>query len=611
MLADAGVGTSLIARGVPVGACLEALVAEDPKLVRDVHEDFAGAGARLLLTNTFGANRFKLARRGLADRVAELNTRGAELARVGDVVVAGSIGPLGARLAPLGRVRPEQAFEAYAEQVEALAAGGVDLLVVETQSDLGEVEQAILAARSTGDLPVVVTFTFTPDDRTLLGATAALVAERLVALGADGIGMNCGQGPAQALRLFRAMRPHATTTPLVAKPNAGGPKQVGGRLVYPATPDYLAEHARALVAEGAAIVGGCCGTGPAHIRAIAEVLKAPAGASVAFPPTDSFEDHAGVPLETSGPTRLAERLAGGRFVVAVELSPPRASSPGGILAAAETLAEAGADVVHVADSPLARMRMSPWAIGRLIQDRVGVETTLHFPTRGRNLLRLQGDLLAVHAIGIRNVFVCMGDPVGVGDYPEATDAVDIVPSGLISLITQSFNHGRDLAGASIGEPTSFFVGCALNPAADDLERECRLLRRKIDAGASFALTQPVFSADRLRAFRTAYEARLGPLELPILAGVLPVLGPAHAEFLHNEVPGISIPEEIRNRIRRAGDRAEREGVLLAAELLAGLVEQAAGVYLMPQLGRFDVAAELVEAARRAAEHRQASRADAP
>jgi methionine synthase I (cobalamin-dependent) len=595
VLLDGGMGTSLVERGIPVGACFEVLNADEPRLVEEVHRGFVEAGARIVLTNTFGANRFALGRRGLADRVTELNGRAVEIARRTGAIVAGSVGPLRVRLAPYGRVRPVEAFEAYAEQIEALVAAGADLIVIETHSDLGEIEQAVLAARKVTDVALIVTATFTPDDRTLLDDTPEQVAERLVSLGPDAIGVNCGQGPAQAVRVIRAMRPIAGDITLVARPNAGGPLQVGGRFLYPATPSYFAENARLFLAEGVALIGGCCGTGPAHTRAMAEVLEQP-GTSVAW--TVPVAESEAPREQAAAPTQLKAKLAEGRFVVAVEMDPPRGFSTAGMLAGAETLAETGADVIDVADSPMARMRMSPWAACRLIQEHVGIETVLHFPTRGRNLLRLQGDLLAVHALGIRNLLVCMGDPMAVGDYPGGTDTVDVAPTGLLSLITDAFNRGRDHSGASIGPPTSFVAGCALNPSAPDLERECRLLKRKIDAGASFALSQPVYSLEPLRRLREVYEARYGELDLPILAGLLPLANSRHAEFLNNEVPGVSIPEDIRDRLRSAGESAEAVGLAMAMDLAGELRRFSAGVYLIPQFGRFDVAAEIVEAIRR-------------
>ncbi len=599
VVADGGTGTSLVERGVPPDSCLEWHNVASPDTVRAVHEAFVTAGAQLVQTNTFGANRFKLARHGLADRVSESNRAGVELARAAGVVTAGSVGPLGVHLAPYGRVQPEEAYEAYAEQIAALAAAGVDLIAVETQTDLTEAEQALAAARDVCGLPVVVSMTFTRDDRILLGATVAQVGEQLLAAGADGIGVNCSQGPAQVLRLVHGLRAIVGETPLVARPNAGGPAAVGGRLLYPATPEYFAEHARALVGAGVYVVGGCCGTGPGHTAAMAAALRrVDEQPKVEVLPPAGHDAGVGTSSEQ---TRFARTLHEGRLAIAVEMDPPRSASAARLLAGAETLADAGADVITVADSPMARMRMSPWGACRLIQEHVGIETVLHFPTRGRNLLRIQGDLLATHALGIRNVFVCMGDPTAIGDYPDATSNVDVAPSALMALITGRFNVGVDHAGASIGEATSFVVGCALNLQPTDLQRECRLLHRKIAAGANFALTQPVFDPPALATFRAAYEARYGTLELPLLVGVLPLVSARHAEFLHNEVPGIAIPEAVRGRIRAAGEHAAAEGAAIATELATELARAAAGLYIMPPFDRYGEAAEIVDATRSASQ----------
>lgn len=605
LLADGAMGTSLLERGVSLGACFELLNVEDPSVVAAVHEGFLEAGARAVWTNTFGANRYRLERHGLVERLGELNRAGVAVARAaGATFVAGSVGPLGIRLAPYGRVRAEDARAAYREQIAALAEAGADLIAIETQTDLAEIEQALAAAREACDLPVVVTATFTTDDRTLLGSAPGDVAARLVELGVDAIGANCGQGPAQILRVVRAMRREAGGVPLVARPNAGGPQELGGRMVYPATPAYVADVAGELLAEGVAIVGGCCGTGPEHTTALAEALTgasesshagaaASAAATTTVPTTLPGSDR-----PEPAPTELARALAEGRFVIAVEVEPPRGPSAAKLVAAAETLVAAGADVLDVADSPMAKMRMSPWAACRLLQERAGVETVLHFPTRGRNLLRLQGDLLAVHALGIRNVFICLGDPVTIGDYPHGTDNVDVTPTGVMALITRSFNEGTDRAGNRIGEPTSFFVGCALSPVRRDIDAEARLLRRKAEAGARFALSQPVWSFEPLLRLRAAYERVNGePLDLPILAGVLPLVTARHAEFIANEVPGAHVPSEVLERMRKAGDRAEGEGLAIASEVAVHLREHAAGLYVMPQFGRFDLAAEVVEAAR--------------
>jgi homocysteine S-methyltransferase len=601
LIADGGMGTSLIETGVPVSACFESLNADDPDRVREIHRAFVDAGADVVLTNTFGANRFRLRAHGLADRVDELNRAAGHLARAaGSRYVAGSMGPLGVRLAPYGRVKPEDALIAYREQAAALVEGGVDLLLIETQTDLREMEQALAAARDAApDLAVVVSATFTKDDRTLLGSSPRQVAERLVELGADGIGANCGEGPAQLLRVMRSMRTAAGAIPLIARPNAGGPTQVGGRFVYPATAEYLAEHARAFLDEGVTIVGGCCGTGPAHTAAITAAIRDGTPQPRVAPPgaTDELDDG---PRQTSPPTGLQAKLARGDFAIAVEIEPPRSFDVGKLVAAAETLAAAGADVIDVADSPMAKMRMSAWAACRLIQERVDIETVLHFPTRGRNLLRLQGDLLGAAALGIRNLFVCVGDPVTIGDYPQGSNNVDVTATGLLALVTEGFNEGRDRAGSSIGEATSFFAGAAVAPNAMDLERECRLVKKKIDAGARFLLSQPVYGVEPIHRLWATYEYVTGSsLGVPLLVGILPLHTARHAEFLHNEVPGVVIPDAVRERLRAADDDAWREGVAMATELVATLrADGVAGIYLMPQFGRFDLAAEVVESLRR-------------
>jgi methionine synthase / methylenetetrahydrofolate reductase (NADH) len=602
LLADGGMGTSLIERGAPVDACLEELNVREPFVVEQVHRGFIGAGATLVLTNTFGANRYRLDRHGLAGRVTAFCAAGVQVARrAGATLVGGSMGPLGVRLQPYGRVRPEDAFDAYREQAAALADAGVDVLVIETQTDLRELEQAVHAARTAAPgLAVLASATFTRDDRTPLGSAPAEVSERLVALGVDVLGVNCGEGPAQVLRIVRAMAPFSTGVPLLARPNAGGPSEVGGRFVYPATPEYFGEVTHGLLDEGVAVIGGCCGTGPGHTVAIARALvdRSP-HERVEFPrehePAEPAREAA------AQPTRLQAALERGDFVVTVEMEPPRSTNAAQVVAAAATLRDAGADAIDIADSPMAKMRMSPWAASRLIQEQAGVETVLHFPTRGRNLLRLQGDLLGAYALGVRNLFVCVGDPVTIGDYPHGSNNVDVTATGLLALVTEGFNAGVDRAGTSIGEPTAFFVGAAVAPSAVDPEREARLLERKVRAGARFLLSQPLFAAEPLRALLETYEKIANaPLEVPVLAGVLPLSSGRHAEFLHNEAPGIVIPDVVRDRMHAAGDgeAAWREGLAIASDLVATLREEVAGIYVMPQFGRYDRAAEVVETARR-------------
>ena len=598
ILADGAMGTMLHTRGIGFDKCFDELNLANPPAVAGIHRAYIEAGAQLVITNTFGANRFKLAKHGLDDHVTEINRAGVDLARrvvsasFKEVLVAGDVGPLGVRIAPFGRVLPEQARAAFAEQIKALAEAGADLIVIETFSDLYEIREAIRAAKESCTLPIVASVTFTRDDRTVLGDDPAKVARALRDEGVDVIGVNCSGGPAQLSRILKQMTQAVPTGKFWVKPNAGWPEQVGGRIMYPADPDYFGEYALSFREMGACIVGGCCGTTPQHIAAMRKALDTipqsePPQISVL--PQDEITEEA-----QEVPTPFAQKLNSGGFALAVEMDPPRGLSTHKLLAGASLLADAGADVINVADSPMARMRMSAWAVCDVVQRKVGVETTLHFPTRGRNLLRVQGDLLAAHALGIRNVFVVMGDPTAIGDYPEAMDNYDLVPSGLIKLIKQGFNTGVDHSGTSIGQPTSFFVGAALNLCPPDPEREIKNLHRKVLAGTDFFITQPIYRAGDGPSLLERYEARYGKLNKPVLAGILPLVSVRHVSFLHNEVPGIFIPDEIHRRIEEAGNDGARAGVEVAVELIEQIKGWANGIYIMPQFHKFDMAAEIVE-----------------
>jgi homocysteine S-methyltransferase len=600
ILADGAMGTQLHARGVSFDACFDELNLSRPELILDIHREYLQAGARIIETNTFGANQHKLSSHGLEDRLVEINAAGVALAKQAidetgaDALIAGSVGPLGVRLAPFGRVKPEEAFEAFKEQITALEQAGADLIALETHSDLYELREGIQAAKVVGDMPVIASVTFTRDDRTLLGDTPAQAAKSLWEAGADVIGTNCSEGPAQLLRIIQAMRRAVPEAKFSVMPNAGWPEQVGGRIMYPATADYFADYARAYSQAGASIIGGCCGTTADHIAHMRDAFEQVDPAQVSTISMEAEEDLERLANGQLGPTGLNTKLGAGQFVLSVEVNPPRGLSVEKLLAGAQLLADAGVDVINVADSPMARLRMSPWAVCHLIQDNVGLETVLHFPTRGRNLLRVQGDLLAAHATGVRNIFVVMGDPTSIGDYPEATDNYDVVPSGLIKLVKQGFNAGLDHHGDEIGEATSFYVGCALNPNAADMDQELRVLRRKIEAGADFVLTQPVFEPERVEQTISGFEERYGPLGIPLIVGILPLYGLKHARFLHNEVPGISIPDVIQKRVGAAGDHAPQAGVSIAVEILGQLKDSVGGAYIMPPFGRYDMAAEIIE-----------------
>jgi methionine synthase I (cobalamin-dependent)/5,10-methylenetetrahydrofolate reductase len=604
LLSDGAMGTMLHQRGVSFDECFDILNLKNPSLVADIHHAYIDAGSNIIQTNTFSANRYKLAHHGMENQVTEINTAAVELAKrvvlasFKPIYIAGDIGPLGVRLAPFGRVQPEQAQLAFHEQIQALVNAGVDLLIIETMTDLFELREAIQVAKQIApDLPIIASMTFTRDDRTLLGDSPAKVARQLSIFGADVIGVNCSGGPNQLLRILKQMRQAVPTARYSVMPNAGWPESVSGRIMYPAAPEYFGEYALSLWQAGANVIGGCCGTTPAHISAMARAIQSTTlekitnGISVQVTETDDTQ------LDIQQPTQLAQKLALGTFVTAVEMDPPRGLSTHKLIAGASLLKEAGADVIDVADSPMARMRMSPWAVCSLIQKQVNIETVLHFPTRGRNLLRVQGDLLAAHALNVRNVFVVMGDPTAIGDYPTAMDNYDLVPSGLIKLVKQNFNAGVDHAGGDIGQPTSFLVGCALNLNPADLADEVKVLHRKLRAGADFILTQPVYEPAQAEKFLQRYRDEYGALQTPILVGILPLVNDRHANFLHQEVPGIIIPREIRIRMEKTGDDGPQTGIKIAVELIEEMRSWIQGVYLMPAFNRFDYVAEIIERVR--------------
>ena len=605
LLLDGSMGALIHAKGVPADISLDIINLQNPSIVAEIHREYIEAGADIIETNSFAANRFKLAEHGLQGDAVAINQAAVDVARrviassFKPVLLAGSIGPLGATLAPLGRVSVAQAAEAFTEQIEALLtakAGGVDLLILETMSDFKELKTAVSAARTLSPtIPIVAQMTFTRDDRTLLGLTPDEAARKLAELDVDVIGVNCSTGPANVLRLVAMMHEAVPERPLSAAPNAGWPEQVeGGRVMYPATPAYFGEYARSFVEAGARIVGGCCGTRAEHIQAMRAALDNPLAVKRPLPTIQISErEEAGGTAVSIKPTQMAQDLAAGKFIVTVEMSPPRGIATERLLAGAKMLKEAGATMLNLADSPLARMHMSAWAAAHLVQQNVGVETVLHFPTRGRNLLRIQGDLLAAHAMGIRNLFVVMGDPTRIGDFPEAMDSYDIVPTGLIQMIKQQFNQGVDKAGQSIDQATNFTVGCAVSLTPKDAEREMRLLHTKIKNGADFALTQPVFDPIAAKQFIETYEATYEEPMLPLVTGIKPLYNSRNAEFLHHEVPGMIIPDEQRERMKQAA-KPKQEGVLIAQETLAQVKEFSQGVYLMPAFGRYDLVADVID-----------------
>ncbi len=613
LLGDGAMGTLLLARGAPDNACLDAQVLEAPDRVRRVHEEYIAAGADIIETDTFGANAFRLGRYGLAEQVRDINFRAARLARDAreisghPVFVAGAIGPTGRVLGRLADVRPEEVRAAFRAQAEALLEGGVDLIILETFPDLTELREAILAVKSCSDLPVVAQANFQRDGRTQGGEPPDEVANVAASLGADVAGINCSLGPQSALEVVEQMSATASVR-LSAMPNAGLPRFRDKRLVYPSTPAYFAEYTRKLVEAGANIVGGCCGTTPEHTAAMREALEQEwnrrarvAGSQVARTShlrvaADAARVSAsGIPeaSEQAAPRTLREKLAAGEFVVSVELDPPRGLNPRKAIEGAQHLRQLGVDCINIGDSPMARVRMSAIALAVLIREQVGVEPIIHFTSRDRNLMAIQSDLLGAHALGIRNVIALTGDPPSSGDYSRATGVWDVDAIGLIKIL-KMLNGGSDWAGNSIGKGTDFFVACAANPTADDIDVEVDRVRRKIEAGADVLMTQQIYSTEVLRSFLE----RLGPHGLPVLAGVMPLQSFRHAEFIHNELAGVFVPAEVRERMARAGEGGRAEGIAQAAELLEECRPLINGVYLVPSFGRYEVVGELVTLARR-------------
>jgi methionine synthase I (cobalamin-dependent)/5,10-methylenetetrahydrofolate reductase len=600
LLGDGAMGTMLYARGVPLDACFDVFNLNDPKIVQAIHSEYIQAGADWIETNTFGANRFKLAAHGLSARVRDINLRGAKLARdvretMGrDVFVLGSVGPLGKYLAPLGSVAPEDARAAFLEQAEGLLEGGVDAFVVETFSDLTEMRLAVEAIRAITDLPIVTQVAFTQDRVTFLGHTPTEVVRTLRGLPVQVIGANCSVGSSTLFDVLEQMLPEAGGTPVAIQPNAGLPSRVGERLIYISSPSYMAEYAARMIAAGARMVGGCCGTNAEHIRAMREVVDrhAPRAAAARVSEPRRARSEAGpapTMLTTATPTLLQRKLAAGELLVTVELDPPRGHNIEKLVQGAKLLKERGVEIVDINDGSLGRVRMSVLPTAILVREATGLDINMHFTCRDRNLMGIQADVLGAHALDIRNILAMTGDPPRTSDYAEATAVFDVDAIGLIRILN-GMNQGRDATGNSVGEPTAFCVGAALDPAAADPVREMERLLAKAEAGARWCQTQPVYDLEVLERF---FQRTRSPI--PVVVGVLPLHSSRHAEFLHNEVPGITVPDAVRARMREAGDRGLRAGIETAQALVHRIRGSYAGVYLMPSFGRFEVVAEVLDA----------------
>jgi homocysteine S-methyltransferase len=601
VVADGAMGTMLYQKGIYLNRCYDELNLSQPDLVGEIHREYLQAGAELIETNTFGANPVKLEPHGLAERCQEINRRGAQIARdlAGERAwVGGSVGPLGKPLSPIGKIDVEEATELLRPQIRGLIEGGVDLLVIETMNDLAELRAAVRAARAEGDLPILAMATFPAEGRTLLGYTPEEVVEELRALGVEMLGANCSEGPHDMLETVQRLRAAAgEKTPVAAMPNAGHPRRHDDRYLYMTSPEYVAEYARRFIQAGARLVGGCCGTTPEHIRAVRAMVKAMKPArtvALSVEPLEKAQTVEPAPIEARSPlgAKLARKsVMGHKFVISVEMSPPRGHDAARVLAAAEQLRFNGVDVVNIPDGPRASARMSALHLAALIQQWVGLETVLHYTCRDRNLLGMQADLLGAHAMGLRNILAVTGDPPKLGDYPHVTAVYDVESIGLVRII-DALNRGVDLAATPIGTPTRFLIGVGANPGAPDLEREVRRFRYKVEAGANFCMTQPVYEAERLQCFLE----RVSDCRLPTLVGILPLASYRNAEFLHNEVPGMQIPEHIRERMRRAGsgEAAREEGIKIAQEALLAARPLVQGVYIMPPFGRIEGALKVLE-----------------
>jgi homocysteine S-methyltransferase len=600
VVADGAMGTMLYSRGIFLNRCFDELNLSSEALVSDIHAQYLAAGAQVLTTNTFGANRFKLQPHGLEDKVRQVNRAGAALARQvagTQAWVAGSVGPTGAQLYPLGPLDPADVEAAFREQITGLIEGGADLLVLETFHALPEIEAALRAARSLAGsdaLPVVASFSFDRNRLTNVGVTPEEAATFAEIHGADVIGVNCSTGPNDLLEVVERMA-RVTKKPISAMPNAGLPREVQNRLIFLATPEYMASYARRFIRAGASMVGGCCGTTPEHIkemRIYVRQLVPMKAATRAVEVVSAPEVPLHAPKRPEEKSPLGAKL-GKKFVVSVEIDPPRGTDPTKAVEGAKRLTAEGVDAINIADGPRASARMSPLALAILMQKQ-GVEPILHYCCRDRNLLCMQADLIGLNAIGLKNVLIITGDPPKMGDYPDATAVFDVDAIGLTRFASR-LNVGLDMAGKELGEPTSLLLGVGANPGAIDLDTEVERFKLKIQAGAEYCLTQPVYDVRLL----TDFLARVRPVPIPILVGILPLSSYRNAEFLHNEVPGMSIPAEIRARMREASDEskeaAQAEGIAIAREALSAAKDlpEIKGCYIMPPFGRYTAALDVL------------------
>jgi homocysteine S-methyltransferase len=603
VLCDGAMGTLLYAKGVFINKCYDELNLTQPDMVRNIHNEYLNAGAEIIETNTFGGNSFRLARHGLAEKVAEINRRGAELAReaadafnlkkAASVLVAGSVGPLGIRIEPLGKTSREEARESFRQQIAALIEGGVDLIMLETFGYLEELHQAILAAREVSPkTPIVAQVTIDEDGNCLDGASPETFTAKLNDWGVDVIGCNCSVGPVAMLEAIERIR-RLTDKPLSAQPNAGIPRSIEGRNIYLCSPEYMASYARKFVNAGVNLVGGCCGTTPEHIKAMKSALRMAdakgktSGFRVA---TEAKRESSITPPPMAQRSNLGRKLAMGEFVTLVEIVPPKGTDFHKEVEGAKFLKAAGIDAINIPDSPRASARMSNQALCLLIQQQAGIETVLHFTCRDRNVLSMQSELLGAYAAGVHNLICITGDPPKLGNYPDATAVFDVDAIGLVNLV-RNLNYGLDLGGNPIGSGTKFMIGVGANPGLVNIDEEVRRFEYKVEAGADYAVTQPVFDIALLEQFLR----RIDHHRIPVLAGIWPLTSVRNAEFMKNELR-VSVPDSIIERMARSpnAEAARAEGILIAREMLhqvRGLVQ---GAQVAAPLGRYSSAIEVLD-----------------
>ncbi len=599
---DGAVGTRLYDKGVYINRSYDELNLTAPDLVREVHEEYINAGADIIETNTFGATRNKLQPYGLESRLREINVAAARIAReaAGDkVFVAGAIGPLGLRIEPFGPTSFDEAKSTFSEQVEALLEGSVDLFILETFSEVPEIEQAIKAVRELSDLPIVAQMAIQMDGKTTFGTTPESFTAALDKLDVDVIGLNCGMGPNHTLNALEKMR-SVTDKKLSAQPNAGLPRDVQGRQFYMGSPEYMAEFSRRFVQAGAKFVGGCCGTTPTHIKLIAESIRSVSprqSISEARKQSANVAELKPHDVEVVAPeerSRWSAKIARGEFVTSVEVLPPKGCDAEKTLDSIRLLKEVGVDGVNIPDGPRAQTRMSAMATAVLVEREIGIEAVLHYCCRDRNLLGMMSDLLGAAAMGLHNLLIITGDPPKMGPYPDATAVFDIDAIGLTNMANK-LNHGLDLGNNPIGKPTAFSIGVGVNPGAINLDEEIRRFEWKVEAGAEYAITQPVFDTEQLRTFLK----RIEHVRIPIVAGIWPLISYRNAEFMHNEVPGVNVTQEILDRMRKASDISKEEGrdegIRIARESLLEVRDVIQGVQVSAPFGNVKYALQVFEA----------------